>query len=233
MEMMLFLQRPGGDERLIGVTGPVLADSEDEARAALAILDTCPVLDRAIAASPYMPAELADLLAASAMLFPTGNRFAVDNMWTRAPAAELLPGLRRIADDPAARAVALHVDELGAVAGAARHGLLARGRRLHRPLRVVGRCGGRRALRRLARRADARDGAPRERDPARGREPRAAAGAASLRATTCAGSTRSAATYDPDGRFHSWMGRPSEAPTPALPPARRRATSLLAASPAG
>src|SRR4051794_34883093 len=38
IEMMLFLQRPGGDERLIGVTGPVLADSEDQARAALAIL---------------------------------------------------------------------------------------------------------------------------------------------------------------------------------------------------
>jgi len=98
IEMMLFLQRPGGDERLIGVTGPVLADSEDEARAALAILDTCPVLDRAIAASPCMPADVADMLAASGMLFPTGNRFAVDNMWTRAPAEQLLPGLRRIAD---------------------------------------------------------------------------------------------------------------------------------------
>jgi FAD/FMN-containing dehydrogenase len=98
IEMMLFLQRPGGDERLIGVTGPVLADSEDEARAALAILDTCPVLDRAIAASPCMQAEVAELLAASAMLFPTGNRFAVDNMWTGAPADQLLPGLRMIAD---------------------------------------------------------------------------------------------------------------------------------------
>jgi FAD/FMN-containing dehydrogenase len=97
VEMMLFLQRPG-NERVIGVTGPVLAASEEEARAALAILETCPVLDRAIAASPYMPADFADLVAASRLLFPDGNRFAVDNMWTSAPIADLLPGLHRIAD---------------------------------------------------------------------------------------------------------------------------------------
>jgi FAD/FMN-containing dehydrogenase len=98
LEMMLFLQRPGGDQRMIGVTGPVLADSEDEARDALAILETCPVRDKAIAASPYMPADFADLVAASRLLFPDGNRFAVDNMWTSAPVEELLPGLRKIAD---------------------------------------------------------------------------------------------------------------------------------------
>ncbi len=98
VEMMLFLQRPGGDQRVIGVTGPVLADTEEEARAALAILETCPVRDRAAAANPFMAADLAGLLATSRMLFPTGNRFAVDNMWTSAPARELLPGLHRIAD---------------------------------------------------------------------------------------------------------------------------------------
>ena len=72
---------------MIGVTGPVLADNEEEARDALAILDTCPVADRAIAASPYLPADFADLVAASRVLFPDGNRFAVDNMWTSAPVA--------------------------------------------------------------------------------------------------------------------------------------------------
>ncbi len=97
LEMMLFLQRPGGDQRVIGVVGPVLAGSEDEAREALAILDTCPVREKATAASPAMPASLADLVATSRMLFPEGNRFAVDNMWTSAPVEELVPGLRRIA----------------------------------------------------------------------------------------------------------------------------------------
>ena len=96
VEMMLFLQRPGGDRRLIGVTGPVLAGTEDEAREALAILDTCPARDRAIAANRCVPADFADLVGASRLLFPDGNRFAVDNMWTSAAADELVPGLRRI-----------------------------------------------------------------------------------------------------------------------------------------
>jgi FAD/FMN-containing dehydrogenase len=98
LEMMLFLQRPQPDQRVIGVTGPVLADSEDEAREALAILDTCPVRDRATATSTCMPVDFADLVAASRVLFPDGNRFAADNMWTGAPAGDLLPGLHRIAD---------------------------------------------------------------------------------------------------------------------------------------
>jgi FAD/FMN-containing dehydrogenase len=101
LEMMLFLQRPeflGGERRAVGVTGPVLADSEEEARDALAILETCPVRDRALVANSFLPATLADLAAASTLLFPEGNRFAVDNMWTCAPFARLLPGLRRIAD---------------------------------------------------------------------------------------------------------------------------------------
>jgi FAD/FMN-containing dehydrogenase len=97
VEMMLFLQRPAG-ERVIGVTGPVLAHSEEEARDALAVLDTCPVVDRAIAASPCMAVDFADLVATSRVLFPDGNRFAVDNMWTSAPVEGLLPGLRGIAE---------------------------------------------------------------------------------------------------------------------------------------
>jgi FAD/FMN-containing dehydrogenase len=98
VEMMLFLQRPQPDQRVVGVTGPVLAGSEEEARDALAILETCPVRDRATAASAYVPADFADLVATSRLLFPDGNRFAVDNMWTHAPARELVPGLRRIAE---------------------------------------------------------------------------------------------------------------------------------------
>jgi FAD/FMN-containing dehydrogenase len=98
VEMMLFIQRPQPEQRVIGVTGPVLAASEEEARDALAILETCPVLDKATAASPYMPADFADLVAMSRLLFPDGNRFSADNMWTSAAAADLLPGLRRIGE---------------------------------------------------------------------------------------------------------------------------------------
>jgi FAD/FMN-containing dehydrogenase len=98
LEMMLFLQRPVPDQGVIGVTGPVLATNEEEARDALAILETCPVLDRATVANPYLPTDFSDLVATSRLLFPDGNRFAVDNMWTSAPVEDLLPGLHRMAD---------------------------------------------------------------------------------------------------------------------------------------
>ena len=48
----------------------------------------------------------------------------------------------------------------------------------------------------------------RDRHPARRREPRAASGAVRERRAPARGSTRSAPSYDPDGRFHPWMGRP-------------------------
>ena len=176
VEMMLFLQRPGDGQRLIGVTGPVLAASDEEARDALAILETCPVRDHATAASPYMPADFADLVATSRLLFPDGNRFAADNMWTSAPVAELLPGLQRIADTlPPEPSHAMWMN--WGPPGAARHGLFDRGRHLHRAVCVLGRCRRRRALRELAGRPHARDGASRDRHPARRREPRRAPGA--------------------------------------------------------
>jgi hypothetical protein len=52
---------------------------------------------KAMAVSTCMPVDFSDLIATSRLLFPAGNRFAVDNMWTSAPVEELLPGLRKIA----------------------------------------------------------------------------------------------------------------------------------------
>jgi FAD/FMN-containing dehydrogenase len=98
MEMMLFIHRDDRGEPEIAVTGPVLMDSEDEAREALALLETCPAAGRAKAALPYAPAQMADLYAAAGLSYPDDHRYAVDNMWTHAPVAELLPGLRRIGE---------------------------------------------------------------------------------------------------------------------------------------
>ncbi len=39
-----------------------------------------------------------DLYAGVNAAYPRGHRFAADNMWTRAPPGELLPGLRKIAE---------------------------------------------------------------------------------------------------------------------------------------
>ncbi|KUI19759.1 oxidoreductase [Mycobacterium sp. GA-1285] len=85
------IEQPG-----IVMASPVFADSEDEATQALALLDTCPVRDRAVLAVPYAPADLAAWYEGVMSNYPTGYRYAADNMWTSASADELLPGIRSI-----------------------------------------------------------------------------------------------------------------------------------------
>jgi FAD/FMN-containing dehydrogenase len=98
MELMLIVHRDEDGEVEIAVTGPVLMESEEEARQALSILETCPVRERAKIAVPYLPARLEDLYAGVHQAYPDGHRYGVDNMWTHAPIDELLPGLGRIAE---------------------------------------------------------------------------------------------------------------------------------------
>lgn len=98
MELMLIVHRDEHGEPEIAVTGPVLVDDEDEARDALALLGTCPAAGRAKLAVPHVRGELSDLYAGVHAAYPDEHRYATDNMWTHAPARELLPGLRRIAE---------------------------------------------------------------------------------------------------------------------------------------
>ncbi|HEY7934002.1 MAG TPA: FAD-binding oxidoreductase [Solirubrobacteraceae bacterium] len=98
MEMMVFIHRTEEGELEIALTGPVLVDSELAAREAIAVLESCPVRERAKLALPYVPGELADLYAGAHAAYPDGHRYAADNMWTHAPIEELLPGLHRIAE---------------------------------------------------------------------------------------------------------------------------------------
>ena len=98
MEMMVFIHRTEDQELEIAVTGPVLAESEEEARAAVAVLETCPALDRAKLALPYVPGTLADLYAGAHAAYPDAHRYSADNMWTHAPVEDLLAGLKRIAE---------------------------------------------------------------------------------------------------------------------------------------
>ncbi|CAN5149687.1 FAD-binding oxidoreductase [soil metagenome] len=80
----------------IVMASPVFADSEKEAVQALSLLETCPVRERALVAVPYAPTELTTWYDAIMSNYPTGYRYATDNMWTSAPASDLLPGIRRI-----------------------------------------------------------------------------------------------------------------------------------------
>jgi FAD/FMN-containing dehydrogenase len=98
VELMVIVHRDLEGEPEIAVTAPALVDTPAQAAEALAFLETCPVRERAKAAVPNVAVELDDLYAAVHQSYPDEHRYAVDNMWTHAPAAELTPGLRRIAD---------------------------------------------------------------------------------------------------------------------------------------
>jgi FAD/FMN-containing dehydrogenase len=86
-------------EPTIMVAATCLADSEQEVRANLAVLGTCPAANRArskwsdVEVSVPLDAEAADEIQ------PTGARFAVDNLWTNASSAELMPLLHRLLTD--------------------------------------------------------------------------------------------------------------------------------------
>lgn len=100
MECMVFVRRDifghSGPGAL--VTGPVLADSRDEAIEALAKLETCPVVGKALKREVNVVTEFDELLqGGEEFLYPRGYRYAADNMWTNASADDLLPGMRKIA----------------------------------------------------------------------------------------------------------------------------------------
>jgi len=98
MELMLLIHRDDAGEIEVAVTGPVLVDTQAEADEALALLQTCPVIDQAKISVANVPVSLDDLFAGSASVYPDEHRWVTDNMWTHAPIEDLLPGLRRIAE---------------------------------------------------------------------------------------------------------------------------------------
>lgn len=98
MELMLLIHRDEAGAPEVAVTGPVLTYEREQAQRTLALLQTCPVLDRAKLNVPYVEVTLPDLYAGVQASYPDEHRYAVDNMWTSASVKELLPGLQRIAE---------------------------------------------------------------------------------------------------------------------------------------
>ncbi|EFG79338.1 FAD binding domain protein [Mycobacterium parascrofulaceum ATCC BAA-614] len=88
----------GIDVPCISFASPAFADSDEEAERALALFGTCPVADRALVKIPYMPTDLATWYDVAMSHYLADHHYAVDNMWTSAPAADLLPGIRTILD---------------------------------------------------------------------------------------------------------------------------------------
>jgi len=86
----------GINQPAIVLASPVFADTEAQAREAFGILDRCPVVDKALVAVPYAPVEMPAWYEAVMSNYLADHRYTADNMWTSAPADELLPGIHRI-----------------------------------------------------------------------------------------------------------------------------------------
>ncbi|OBH82921.1 FAD-binding oxidoreductase [Mycobacterium sp. E2989] len=82
----------------ISFASPAFADSEEEAEKALSLFGTCPVADQALVKIPYLPTDLPTWYDVAMSHYLSDHHYAVDNMWTSAPAADLLPGIRTILD---------------------------------------------------------------------------------------------------------------------------------------
>jgi FAD/FMN-containing dehydrogenase len=100
IEMMIFIGRhiSGGGEPGLQLVAPVLAESEEQALADLALIESCPLIGRALAKVERQATDVGELTAGSALIYPEEHRYAVDNMWTSAAAADLLPSYRRVAE---------------------------------------------------------------------------------------------------------------------------------------
>lgn len=79
----------------IGVIAPVFADSVASARRHLGFMKSRP--GGARLATPFLPMRLSWMTAALMGHYPDRHRYAVDNMWTGAGMDDLLPGLAAIA----------------------------------------------------------------------------------------------------------------------------------------
>jgi FAD/FMN-containing dehydrogenase len=97
VELSLFVHRGESGDPEITVTAPALTGSAEQAATALAFVAACPLREQALEIVPNVKVALSDLYAGVRGFYPAGARYATDNMWTHAPATELLPGIREIA----------------------------------------------------------------------------------------------------------------------------------------
>lgn len=76
----------------------VMAHSDEEAKAALDLLDSCPVRDRAEVALPAQPRSFVELYDGPDSVEPEGFRWSADGMWTNAGADKLVPAVAELFD---------------------------------------------------------------------------------------------------------------------------------------
>ena len=197
----------GIDHPAITIASPVFAESEEEAAKALAALGTCPVVDKAMINVPYAPTNLVGWYTAVMTNYPKGHRYIADNMFTSASAEELLPGIRKIIETMPPHPSHCIFTGWNSSTGSRGQGVRPGGRDLHGavhrlpqdpPTTNATAIGPRPTWQRC------RTWRPASRSPTR-----ISAGARREFITdpNMARLDKVRSTYDPDGRFHSWMGR--------------------------
>lgn len=82
--------------RVFIVTGVALVNSREEAEAALAPFQTCPIIDRAIVNEPCMDSKLSDHREAQLAANPDDHRWYTDNIWAEGDYAEVTKRLKPV-----------------------------------------------------------------------------------------------------------------------------------------
>ncbi|MCW2993996.1 MAG: linked oxidase protein [Conexibacter sp.] len=86
------------------VTGIAMFDSDAECEEALALLATCPVVDRASESRTNVPTTLNGLYDANAVVTLQRYAWVGDGLWTDAPAEQLVPAFQELCLDVASNA---------------------------------------------------------------------------------------------------------------------------------
>jgi FAD/FMN-containing dehydrogenase len=97
VELSLFVHRDDTGVPEIVTVAAALADTVAQAAEVLGFVGACPLLNQALECVRDEPVTLADLYALVDEFYPDGARYAVDNMWTHAPVSELISGIEEIA----------------------------------------------------------------------------------------------------------------------------------------
>jgi FAD/FMN-containing dehydrogenase len=97
MQLVIHNKATGVGGPGIDVFAPVFADGFRDALGALSFLNKSPLRRHAKVKVPFVPSGIGLMYRGVMTHYPSNFRYGVDNLWTHAPIEELLPGLRKIA----------------------------------------------------------------------------------------------------------------------------------------
>jgi FAD/FMN-containing dehydrogenase len=87
---LLLVPAPQGGGHVAVVTAAAFAESPADAESALAVMETCPARSRALHVETNEPSGFDALLDGFSGLFPVGQRFQTDTLWSNAGVGEVL-----------------------------------------------------------------------------------------------------------------------------------------------